>query len=691
MEKINIRNYSFLLIILFVVLIIHFPVVDSIFDPDSKLSVQLSPDTQYILSVIEWNLYSVGNELPALYHLNYFYPNAYITFYGHPLFGETFIFFIFNKIFGADLITSYNLYILFAFWIGGIGIFLFTRELLNNVMASYFSSLLFIVYPIIKKTAEILNIFSFFWIGFILYFLIRFWKSGKFRDSISCGFFIFLQGFFSIYHGYFLIAILLPLFFFFLLIYKYISVKAVFRFVVSVLPFMLLLIVVFHPFLHTIQDSGLERYLHYESLVDGKMLFSSDSMFYRTINSNLHPLKRFFPGFTVITLFLLVLSGVKKKKFLITLALIFQLILAFIINLKGSDFSANLFLFLIIIQILLLFIFNIKQYTKEFKLFFSVFFVYNLIFFKFSSIFSGSEISVYGFLVDLVPQFSNFRYLYRGLFLIFPIFIAIAAMGFVKLSDQLKNRKKLFLLLIPLLLIFENWNFINYKKEINFETAKYNNLEKKSDKIILEIPIFVPGYMQIKNSLYTMNTFSHFNYYINGRTAYRAFDDNREIFKRAFRNKLFPDKENIKYLIEQFSVDYIIFNLNRRLRYTKENILERVNKLQNYCSLVDSKKDFIVIKLLENFPEKIFKRRFSLFHVLNRRIRIELQSNYSGKVKISFPRKQKTDIIEIDNKSAFYINFPKIKPDLKGNEVILEFEKEIILKNFDLKKTKKDN
>lgn len=686
MKKINIQKYSFLLVIFFIVLIIHFPIVDTIVDSDSKLSIGLAPDTQYVLSVLEWNLYSFKNELTALYHLNYFYPNSYITFYSHPLFGETIIFLIFNKIFGANLITSYNLYILFVFWVGAIGIFLFTRELLKNTMVSYFASLLFIVFPVTKNTAEILHIFSFFWIGFILYFLIRFWKSGKFKDSISCGFFIFLQGLFSIYHSYFLIAILLPLFFFFLLVYKYISLKAVFRFIVSVLPFILLLIVIFHPFLYTIQESGLERDLHYKSLVDTKMLFSSDSMFYRTINSSIHPLKRFFPGFTVLTLFLLVLTGVNKKKFLLISVIIFQLLLVFILNLKGADFSANLFLFLVILQILLLFLFNREQYSKELKLFLSIFLVYNLIFFKFSWIFSGAEISVYGFLVDLVPQFSNFRYLYRGLFLIFPIFIVIAAMGFLKLSDLLKNKKRLFLLLIPLLVIFENWNFINYKKEVKFETAKYEKLEKRSDKIILEIPIFVPGYMLIKNSLYTMNTLSHYNYYINGRTAYRVFDENREIFRRAFKNKLFPDEENVKYLIEQFSVNYIIFNLNRRLRYSKEDILERVSKLQNYCSMVDSNDNFIVIKLLENFPKNMFKRRFSLFHIRNRKIKIKLQAPYSGKIKISFPKKQKTGIIEISNKSEFFVDFPKIKPDLNGNELILEFDRKIILKSFDLVK-----
>lgn len=684
MENLKIKRYSYLLIILFIVLTIHFPVLDTIINSDSNLSVEFTPDTQYILSVIEWNIHAFENDMSALYHLNYFYPNAYVTFYGHPLFGEAFVFLIFSKIFGASLITSYNLYILFAFWIGGIGIFLLTRELLINKTASYFASLLFIVYPSIKQTAEILNIFSFFWVGFILYFLVRFWRSGKLKDSISCGVFIFLQGLFSIYHSYFLIALLLPLFFFFLLAYKYISIKMVFRFLISLLPFILLLVVIFHPFLHTMGSSGLDRDLHYRSLVDVKMLFSSNSMFYRSIDFDLHPLKRFFPGFTVLILFLLVISGISKKKFLITLAILSQILLVFIFNLKGINFLSNLFLFLIILQISVLFIVKREQYSKELKVFLSIFFLYNLIFFKFSSIFYGTKFSIYGLLIDLVPQFSNFRYLYRGLFLIFPIFIVIAAMGLLKLSNQLKNKKQLFLLLIPIFVIFENWNYVSYKKEIKFDTEKYEKLEKNSDKIILEIPIFVPGYMQIKNSLYTINTFFHNNYYINGRTAYRVFKENREIFRRVFRNKLFPDEENIRYLIEQFSTNYVIFNLGKRLRYSKEDVLERVSNLQNYCKVIDSKEKFIVIKILENFPKKIYKRRFSFFHVKNRRIKILLKSPYSGKIKVSFPELKKTDIIEIRNKSELYINFPTIKPDLNGNELILEFDSKVISKSFDL-------
>ncbi len=681
-----IRKYSFLLILLFIVLIIHFPVVNSILDPGSKLAVQFSPDTQYILSVIEWNIHSLENDLPAIYHLNYFYPNAYVTFYGHPLFGESIIFLIFIKVFGASLITSYNLYILFAFWMGGIGIFLLAKELFKRTSVSYFASLLFIINPGIKQTAVIFNIFSFFWMGFVLYYLVRFWKNGKFKDSIKCGFFIFLQGFFSIYHGYFLIAILLPLFFIFLIAYRYISLKILIRFLVSIIPFLLLLILVFHPFLKTINNSGLERNLHYKSLVDAKNLFGSDSTFYMPITSDIHPLKRFFPGFTTLALFLFVLSGIKKKKVLLTLLLIFQLSLIFYFNITGSNTLSNMFLLLLALQITVLFIMNFERFSKEFKIFFSVFIVYNMIFFKFSSIIPGSDFSIYGLLITLVPQFSNFRYLYRGLFLIFPVFIVIATMGFIKLSDQLKDRKKLILLLIPVLVIFENWNYTNYNKEIKFETAKYEKIEKDSDKIILEIPIFVPGYLQIKNSLYTINTFYHNNYYINGRTAYRTFNENKEIFKRTFKNKLFPDEKNIKYLIERFSVNYIIFNIGKRLKYSRNEILERVNRLKKYCRIIDSKENFIVIRLSENFPDNLFVRRFSLFHIKNRRISIRLLNPYNGNIKISFPEKHKEEIIRIENRSEFYLNFPEIRPDFNGNRLELEFDRKITMKSLDLVK-----
>lgn len=686
MKKVNTLKYTFLPIILFIVLIIHFPILNSISDHGLKLSVELTPDTQYSMSVLEWNLYALENDIQALYHLNYFYPNAYITFLGHPLFGETLVFFIFDKVFSADLITSYNLYILFGFWIGGIGIFLFAKEITNRTPAAYFASLLFIIYPSIKRSAEILNIFSFFWVGFVLYFLIKFWKSNKIKDGLLCGFFIFLQGIFSIYHGYFLIALLLPIFFFFLLFYKYISLKAVLKFVLSILPFLILLVAVFHPFLNTIQNYGLERTLHYKSLVDSNQLFTSESMILSSIHSGVHPLKRFFPGFGVLALFLIAFLEVKNRRILLFLSTTFQLMTVFLLNLLNLNLWANLLLILIAIQIFIYFIINLNKFSKELKLLLSVFFVYNSVFFKFSSIIPGFKFSIYGLLINLIPQFSNFRYLYRGLFLIFPVLIIISTIGFLKLVDNLKNKKRYILLLLPIIILFENWNYVNYNKNIKFETKKYRKIEKRRDKIILEIPIFIPGYFQIKNSQYTINTFSHYNYYINGRVAYSVFNENNEVFKRVFINKSFPDERNIKYLIERFSTNYIIFNLNKKLRYSKTDIIERVNKLTNYCKLIDSDKNFIVIKLLENFPKKILKRRFSLFHIKNRKIKIQLQNPYKGNVKISFPKKHKTNVITINNKSEFYINFPKINPDIKGNEFKLEFDSKIMLKNFDLVK-----
>ncbi len=682
--KMNIGKYSFLLIILFMVLIIYFPTVNSVMDSKSNLSVELSPDTKYILSVLEWNLYSIENDINALYHLNYFYPNAYVTFYGHPLFGETLVFYAFNKILGTDLLTSYGLFILFGLWIGGVGIFIFAKESLNSTSQAYFSSFLFIVYPSIKRAAEILNIFSFFWIGFVLYFLIKFWKSREFKYGFLCGFFIFLQGLFSIYHGYFLIALLIPIFFLVMFLLKTISLKSIFKFFLSILPFMLLLIIAFHPFLNTMKNAELKRNLHYQSLVDSRLLFTSEAMTYRHIDCKIHPIKRFFPGFAVIILFLIAVFFNGGKRSFLIFPIIIQLITVYFLNINNLYLWANLLLVILSIQIFIYFIMNKHLFNKEMRLLLTVFFIYNAVFFKFSSIIPGAEFSIYGLLVKLVPSFSSFRYLYRGLFLIFPVLILVSSIGFFKLFTYVKSKKKYILLIIPLIILMENWNYVSYKKEIKFEIKKYRKIEKRKDKIILEIPIFIPGYMQLKNSDYTINTFAHYNYYVNGRTAYNVFYENNEIFKRVFLNKYFPDEENIKYLIENFSVNYIIFNLNRRLRYSRQDIIRRVNKLKNYCKLVDSGENFLIVKLSENFPEKLFKRRFSLFHIEKRKMKIRLRKLYSGNVKISFPKKQKTKVIRIDNKSEFYINFPEINPNLNGNNVLLQFEKKVNLLNIDL-------
>ena len=190
--------------------------------------------------------------------------------------------------------------------------------------------------------------------------------------------------------------------------------------------------------------------------------------------------------------------------------------------------------------------------------------------------------------------------------------------------------------------------------------------------------------MQIKNSLYTVNTFLHYNYYVNGRVAYRTFDDNIEIFKKVFKNRNFPDRESAKYLIEKYSVNYIIFNLEKKLPYSKEDIIKRSLALKDYCRIIDNNSRVVILEMRENFPLKVIKRRFSYFHVKYRKLRLRLTSPYTGTVTTSFPAKNVSEIITVVNSSEIILDFPSIHPSMSGNEVLIKFEENIRINQLDL-------
>ncbi|MEN8153428.1 MAG: hypothetical protein ABFR75_05345 [Acidobacteriota bacterium] len=674
------KKYFFLIIIFFIVLIIHHPILKAI--SGSKLAIPYAPDTQYILSVIEWNQYAISNELPAIYHLNYFYPNAFVTFYGHPLFGESLIFFFLNSLLGLSLVNTYNLYLLLGFFIGGVGVYLLARELLKNSYGAYLASLIYITYPLFKDIAIFLNIFSLFWIGYIFYYLIKYQRNKKIKDALLCGSFIFLQGFFSIYHGFFILGVFLPVFFLVSLLFSTSDWRSIFRFFVYITPFLLILLLIYHPFITVIGKTDVKRELHYESLIDVNKLFNSGSTLYQKAGLSNPKVIKIFPGFLSLALLGLTLTGIRKKKVYFIAITMVQLLLVFI--LKGSVFISNLLFIIIFIQVFLFVFYYRNSYEERIKVLLFSFLIYFILFFKFSTIFSGIEFSFYGLIIKAIPSFGNFRYLYRGIFILFPIFAVLASLGAQKIMEKVKNKKRIFFLILAVILIFENIKTTPFRSEVRFETEKYNKIEKKSNKIILEIPIYKPGYMQIKDSLYTVNTFLHYNYYVNGRVAYRTFDDSIEIFDKVFKNKSFPDRENVKYLMEEYSVNYIIFNLEKRLPYNREDIIKRSLELKDLCRIIKNNSKTIILKMQENYPLKVIKRRFSYFHLKYRKIYIKLSSPYTGPITLAFPSKKKTKTINVKNSSEITIDFPKINPDMKGNKVRISFEKNVRIKQIDL-------
>ena len=678
-----IQKFSFIFIILIIVIIFHHTIVNGVIT--SKLAVSFSPDTQYILSVIEWNQYSLLNEPSSIYHLNYFYPNGYVTFYGHPLFGETLVFIILNNLAGISFSSTYNIYLLFSFWIGGIGVFLFARELLNSRLGGFAAAGVFIFFPHMQQIANILNIFSFFWVGFVLYFIVRFYREKKWKFALMSGMFIFLQGLFSIYHGFFLIAIFLPLLFLLLLLLRLIDLKAALRFAAAQVPFLILLVLIFHPFFTTILDSDLKRSLDYDSLVETGRLFRSNSSFYSRIQPIAKPDVRYFPGFISLFLFLSALTGVNKKKLIWLILLLTQFFIIYFLSINGQIFIPNLLLILMMIQILFILFGNKDAGKKEIRLFFMMLIVYFLLFFKFSTILGGVEFSIYGIFLKVVPSLSNFRFLYRGILVLLPIFSVIVASGLIKIIKK-KKYASLITILFLVVLGFENYAVYNLKEMPDFNSKKYRSIKKSDDKVILELPVFKPGFGQVRNSRYTVNTRFHHNYYVNGRTAFRSFGSNSILFDRIVKNRSFPNKEDLKYLLENFSVDYVIFNQHRKFSYSSRQILERAAEFPDLCRIKDEGDRYIILELFDTNPQKSFFRKYSPFHLKNRKLKLCLKEKYTGHLSVSIKEGDACNTIIINDSAEIFVDFPDVSPSISGEKVMIEFDEEVKVMKIDLVK-----
>jgi hypothetical protein len=607
----------------------------------------------------------------------------------HPLFGVSIVFKFFHVL-GLDLIQSYNLYIIFSLIIGAFGCFLLAGEFTKNKIFPFLFSTLYISHQLNHLFFVWLNFLSLYYVPYVFYYFIRYFKTKKRLYILAASIFALLQMLASLYYGSQLWVFLIPSFLIFSMILKIISFKDIKQILIYLFLVLILIVLIFSPYLIVTQSQLTKTTDH--DLVKTSDLFFYSQLISKFFNSALDDdLLYFFPGFTFLFFILFfVVSFLKRKKFKNMLFIVFTgltvLIACFVfVDLVILDVLFLLFLCLAIFAVTK----GWKNMDKWMKLITLTFAFYLLVMFKFYHLPFLNSFSILNIFSKWLP-IEGLRDIKRVFLISLPFLITIAAIGgarFFKSFESYSKKKKIIVITVILfLMIGENIRFDRQKNMMSElkrpDSYIYKVLPYKKNKIILEIPF----YFNPHNSTYALNWESHKNSLINGISSVDPMGYKPELLSIIGRHQNeFPNEEKLKRIISKYSVTHIIFHWDRIEEFQdqpRKKMQERVNQIINYGKIIYSDEKHTVMKTQEYIPIKRIIRTYSQYHLRKKQVKVVLSEKYSGNITIflnnRLVRRQKID-------SEFVsIDLREWPLSISGNRIEIVFKQPVMLNSIEL-------
>ncbi len=650
------------LLLLVLTIAFHWPVVKGILK--NRLPFPSHPDSLYMLSIVASHLQALSHDPALLYHLNFYYPHAYVTFYGPPLFGQALFFYPFVKILNLPPATAYSLFLLTGFALSGLGAFLLAHYLTGSSEAALLAGFLAVSYPFARLYFIQIHIFSFFFSGFALLFLIGFLREGGWLRAAGLVLFLLLQGLFSIYHSFFFLAVLLPLLIAAGLLLKAFPAKRLAGLAVLLAACGLILLLIYHPLLKVSRASGLARPFSDKTLLDGSMLFSSNSALYRNLTGK--RLFALFPGFVALLLFL----ASSASEVWEAAAFVILSLASFFLSAAGYGKTSSL-LFLLLLGLFAWLSFkNRARIPVEIRWIQLLAVFYLLFFFRFSSL--GLSFSPYRLLAELFPPFTGLRQLCRAVLTLSPALAAGAAAGLLWLQRRIKGKAALLALLI-FLSAGENFYQKPFFSKVPLQKEKYSLIAREKGKVILELPAFCPP-RDYLNTLYTVNTFLHFNFYVNGTGSFRL--NPPQLCKRLAKQD-FPQPQDLVWLLQEFSVDYLIFNWKMMPHLSRQKLLSKMDRLRKFASLLEDNPHYTILKLKENLPINRLERTLSLYQLKKYNLELKIEPEAEPEATLNGQKLE----VKRKAKSIFVLSLPS-KGLLQGNRLVITFNRPVSLKGL---------
>lgn len=684
--KQKIKKHIIILLLFALITFITFPTLFYSFS-----SIQLRGDLVNIVAIVSYVNNTVLNQV---YHLPILYPSSYTLAKTHPLFGIAFFYKIFD-VFGLTLQQSTSLFIILSLVLGAYGSFLLSNEISRNTLFSILFAVLFIIHPIKNIHFVWLNFLSIFYIPYIFYFIIKFYKTKKKKYAVLSALFSLLQFLSSVYIGFILYGIFIPFLLLFSLILRIVSLKDMRFLILMFLLTAIIILIIYSPFiLHN--KSNAKAFDNH--LVRAKHIFTDSKIISSIYNEKIKTSPKLFPGFifTFFTLIPFVYYVKKKKVILLLISSVLIMTCAVYINLLFLDIFLLIFLFFLVFLIIK----SWKYFDKWIKLSVLLLSTYFMFFFQISQFGFEQPISLFGMLYSLIP-IGGLREIKRAALMVLPFFIVFATVGADKYFTNFnkyskKTRYIIFLILLFFLLIENKKGSYVFHKPKHFikktqVSINYNNVYKKipykKNKILLELPF----YFRIKNrnSMYFENWKYHKNITLNGKISIIDKKYFRELFEiiGLKQNKL--SNETLRKLINNYSVNYIVVHLELLSDFIKmnRNIIKKeyinmIKELDKYAEIVYINNHHIVIKIQEKYPLKKILRTYSYYHLKNNRIELKLSKNYTGIISLFLNKK----LIKTINISADKVIFDLSNNDINFDKNTLEivFENKIILNDISI-------
>ncbi len=638
-------------------------------------------DQLYIMSILQ---YMIHAPLDMAYHLPYFYPSAFVATYGHPLFGIALIFKVFQLL-GLSLTQSANLYIILALMAGTLGCYALIREVCGDGRWAAAIAVFYLVCPRNYVHFVWFNFLSNFWMPWIIYLYLKYFRSGRARYLVGAAFCVFYQFFTEIYYGVHLVVLLLPLFLAAALWQKMLSTRRLIAVLASLLVVGVLIIGVFYPFLGMARDQGFVRTYDPTTLVLPRELFTSSRLVDLFFGVDPGLGKILFPGLVLAFLLLAFFAGSGRKRTWALAGLAILEILLVVSAVGGGPMTEVLFIVLLAVLAVLAWR-NWAQFSPPEKVIAAASSALFLLMIGFESLRFLNAIQPYGWIYEHVPGMTGLRGMKRVLPMFYPFWLTLAAVAGLRLERTARVFRRVPRGIVPMcvcaLIILENAQFEYGRQSVPLppNEAVYAALPFEGNKVVMDWPL---SFGQ-RNPVHTRSQMFcwgyHRNALVNGKTSFMPGFVGRFRSHIGSVERSFPTEDKLRRLINYNSVDYVVFHFDphkgRRSRADMGDARKRLASIKNYGEVVYTDPDHVLLRLREMRPIARVVRTYASYHLRRLSVRARWKAPRPGPIRVLLNGRA---VRQVEGKGLkeLVLDLRRERLEVEGNKLEILFPKPV--------------